>query len=185
MHFRPRFGRSLKRPIPGVWARRWLLLLFVGITVVSLGVGYIPVDVFRTSTLPSSVNYLTMELIPRTWRGLRLGVTWVAATAIAVVQLHSLLLSGCRVPGQSSLADIICKCGRGVRRPTVVVMGGGTRLSAPSRTAAVVPTVCNVLWDYCQMEQSHSRKRHSISRPVRLWRLLCCRKTSGRPRFFL
>ena len=185
MRFRPKFGSTLKRLVPGVGVERWLLLLFGGITIVTLGVGYVLVDVCRTWTFPSAISYLTVQFIPRIWPGLLWGVAGVAAVSIAALQFHSSLPSAFRAPGQSSLADIVCKCGRRVRRPTVVVMGGGTRLSAPWRTAAVVPAVCNVLWDYCQMEQSHSRKRHSISRPVRLWRLLCCRNTSGRPQFFL
>jgi hypothetical protein len=43
--------------------KRWLLLLFGGITIVSLGVGHLLVDVYRTWTFPSVVYYLTLQFI--------------------------------------------------------------------------------------------------------------------------
>ena len=107
MRFRPRFGSSLKWLIPGMGVKRWLLLLFAGITIVSLGVGYLLVDVYRTWTFPSVFYYLTLQFIPRAWRGFLFGVAGVAAITNAVVQLNRSLLSAFRAPGQSSLADII------------------------------------------------------------------------------
>jgi hypothetical protein len=87
--------------------KRWLLLLFCGITIVSLGVGYVLVDVYRTWSFPSAVYYLTLQFIPRVWRGLLFGVAGVAAITIAVLQLNRSLLSAFRSPGQSSLVDIV------------------------------------------------------------------------------
>ena len=109
--------------------KRWLLLLFVGITIVSLGVGYLLVDVYRTWTFPSVFYYLTLQFIPRTWRGLLFGLAGVAAITIAVLQLNRSLLSAFRAPGQSSLADIIYNHRQRGRGPKVVAIGGGTGLS--------------------------------------------------------
>jgi len=110
--------------------KRWLLLLFAGITIVSLGVGYLLVDVYRTWTFPSVFYYLTLQFIPRAWRGLLFGVAGVAAITIAVLQLNRSLLSAFRAPGQSSLADIIYNHRQRGRGPKVVAIGGGTGLSA-------------------------------------------------------
>jgi uncharacterized cofD-like protein len=110
--------------------KRWLLLLFGGITIVSLGVGYLLVDVYRTWTFPSAFYYLTLQFIPRAWRGLLFGVAGVAAITIAVLQLNRSLLSAFRAPGQSSLADIIYDHRQRGRGPKVVAIGGGTGLSA-------------------------------------------------------
>jgi hypothetical protein len=107
MRFRPRFGSALKWLIPGMGVKRWLLLLFVGITIVSLGVGYVLVDVYRTWTFPSVFYYLTLQFIPRIWRGLLFGVAGVSAIVIAILQLNRSLLSAFRAPGPSSLVDII------------------------------------------------------------------------------
>lgn len=130
MRFGPRFGSSLKWLVPGMGVKRWLLLLFGGITIVSLGVGYLLVDVYRTWTFPSIVYYLTLQFIPRAWRGLLFGVTGVAAIVFAVMQLNRSLLSAFRSPGQSNLADIIYNHRQRSRGPKVVAVGGGTGLSA-------------------------------------------------------
>jgi uncharacterized cofD-like protein len=130
MRFRPNFGSSLKWLIPGMGIKRWLLLLFVGITIVSLGVGYLLVDLYRTWTFPSSVYYATLQFIPRAWRGLLFAVAGVSAIIIAVIQLNRSLLSAFRSPGQSSLADIIYNHRQRSKGPRVVAIGGGTGLSA-------------------------------------------------------
>jgi uncharacterized cofD-like protein len=129
MRLGPRFGSSLKWLIPGMGVKRWLLLLFAGITIVSLGVGYLLVDVYRTWTFPSVVYYLTLQFIPRAWRGLLFGVAGIAAIVIAVLQLNRSLLSAFRSPGQSDLVDIIYSHRHRSRGPKVVAIGGGTGLS--------------------------------------------------------
>jgi uncharacterized cofD-like protein len=130
MRFGPRFGSSLKWLIPGMGVKRWLLLLFGGITIVSLGVGYLLVDVYRTWAFPSVVYYLTLQFIPRAWRGLLFGAAGIAAIVFAVLQLNRSLLSAFRSPGQSNLADIIYNHRHRSRGPKVVAIGGGTGLSA-------------------------------------------------------
>jgi len=129
MRFNPRFGSSLKWLIPGMGVKRWLLLLFAGITIVSLGVGYLLVDVYRTWTFPFVVYYLTLQFIPRAWRGLLFGVAGILAITVAVVQLNRSLLSAFLSPGQSNLADIIYNHRQRSRGPKVVAIGGGTGLS--------------------------------------------------------
>lgn len=130
MRFRPKFGSSLKWLIPGMGVKRWLLLLFVGITIVSLGAGYVLVEVYRTWTFPSIVYYLTLQFIPRAWRGLLFATVGIAAIVIAVYRLNRSLLSAFLSPGQSSLADIIYNHRQRTRGPKVVAIGGGTGLSA-------------------------------------------------------
>ena len=130
MRFSPKFGSTLKWLIPGMGVKRWLLLLFGGITIVSLGVGYLLVDVYRTWTFPSVVYYLTLQFIPRVWRGLLFGVVGIAAITIAILQPNGSLLSAFRYPGQSSLADIIYNHRQRTRGPKTVAIGGGTGLSA-------------------------------------------------------
>ncbi len=129
MRFRPKFGSSLKWLIPGMGVKRWLLLLFAGITIVSLGAGYLLADLYRTWSFPSVVYYLTLQFIPRAWRGLLFGVVGVGAIVVAVLQLNRSLLSAFRSPGQSDLVDIIYNHRQRNRGPKVVAIGGGTGLS--------------------------------------------------------
>ena len=87
-------------------------------------------DVYRTWSFPSVFYYLTLQFIPRAWRGLLFGLAGVAAVTIAVLQLNRSLLSAFRAPGQSSLADIIYNHRQRGRRLRVAGIGGGTGLSA-------------------------------------------------------
>ncbi|NIN66495.1 MAG: uridine diphosphate-N-acetylglucosamine-binding protein YvcK [Anaerolineae bacterium] len=130
MRFRPKFGSTLKWLIPGMGVKRWLLLLFGGITIVSLGAGYVLVEVYRTWTFPAIFYYLTLQFIPRAWRGLLFGTVGIAAIVFAIFQLNRSLLSAFLSPGQSSLADIIYNHRQRTRGPKVVAIGGGTGLSA-------------------------------------------------------
>ena len=129
MRFRPKFGSSLKWLIPGMGVKRWLLLLFAGITIVSLGVGYVLVDIYRTWAFPAIFYYLTLQFIPRGLRGLLFGTMGITAITIAVLQLNRSLLAAFRSPGQSSLVDIIYNHRQRIRGPKVVAIGGGTGLS--------------------------------------------------------
>ncbi len=129
MRFRPRFGSSLKWLIPGMGVKRWLLLLFAGITIVSLGVGYVLVDIYRTWAFPTVFYYLTLQFIPRALRGLLFGTVGLAAIIIAILQLNRSLLAAFRSPGQSSLVDVIYNHRHRIRGPRVVAIGGGTGLS--------------------------------------------------------
>ncbi len=49
---------------------RPLALAFLGIVLISLGVSYIFIHIYRTVEVPPVVYYLTLQFIPRLWRGL-------------------------------------------------------------------------------------------------------------------
>ncbi len=126
---RRKYGSSLKWLLPGMGVKRWLLLLFGGITILSLGVGYILVEIYRTWTFPAIFYYLTLQFIPRPGRALLFGGAGIAAVVIAVVQLNRSLLSAFISPGESHLVDIIYRHRQRSQGPKVVAIGGGTGLS--------------------------------------------------------
>ncbi len=129
MRFRPKYGSALKWLLPGMQVKRWLLLLFGGITVLSLGAGYILVEIYRTWAFPPIFYYLTLQFIPRALRGFLFGVLGITAVVVAIVQLNNSLLSAFRSPGDSHLVDIIYRHRHRSRGPKVVAIGGGTGLS--------------------------------------------------------
>lgn len=129
MRFRLRYGSALKWLLPGMHVKRWLLLLLGGITILSLGVGYILVEIYRTWIFPPIFYYLTLQFIPRPGRALLFGVLGITAVVVAIIQLNRSLLSAFRFPGDSHLADIIYRHRHRGRGPKVVAMGGGIGLS--------------------------------------------------------
>jgi uncharacterized cofD-like protein len=110
--------------------KRWLLLLLIGTTVLGLGFAYVLRSVYETWTFPSIVYYLTLQFVPRWWRGLLFGVLGLAAVIASIIQLNRSLLAAFLTPGRDNVVDIIYKhrfqTGRGAK---IVVLGGGTGLA--------------------------------------------------------
>ncbi len=116
---------------PGMHIKRWLLLLVVGMTLLSLGVGYLLREAYFSYTFPGVFHYLTLQFIPRWGRGVLF--MWLAfgSVGLAVWKLNaSLLYAFVRPDGSNrSVAQSLYTkrvLGRG---PRIVAIGGGTGLS--------------------------------------------------------
>ena len=113
---------------PGMGVKRWLLLLVLGVTCISLGFAYFLVNVYRQQPLPTAFYYLTLQFVPRLARAALVGGLGLVAVMIAVVQLSRSLLAPFLRPGQEVVQTVYQHRQRG-RGPRVVVIGGGTGLS--------------------------------------------------------
>lgn len=113
----------------GLNVKRWLVLLFLGVTILSLGFAYFLVNLYRTQAMPPVFYYLTLQFIPRLYRALLFGLAGAGMIVIAVYKLNQSLLAAFRSPTQSKLVDVIYRHRRRGRGPKVVVIGGGTGLS--------------------------------------------------------
>ncbi|MFQ6057801.1 MAG: uridine diphosphate-N-acetylglucosamine-binding protein YvcK [Anaerolineae bacterium] len=122
MHF-------LKWFYPGMGVKRWLLLLMGGITILSLGIAYILVNIYRQQPLPEIFYYLTLQFIPRLYRGLLFGFVGSVMVIVAIVQLNRSLLSVFPLSSQSNLVDLVYRHRSRSRGPKIVAIGGGTGLS--------------------------------------------------------
>jgi len=105
------------------------VLLFLGVTVLSLGFAYFLVNLYRSQAVPPVFYYITLQFIPRLYRALLFGAIGVGMIVIAVYKLNQSLLEAFRSPGQSKLVDVIYRHRRRERGPKVVAIGGGTGLS--------------------------------------------------------
>ncbi len=122
-------GSGFKWLYPGMGVKRWLLLLGVGITVISLGLGYLLLDIYKTRAFPPFFYYITLQFVPRFWRALLFGGLGAAIVVAAVLQLNRSLLAAFLRPGQDSVAEIVYRYRQRGRGPKVVAVGGGTGLS--------------------------------------------------------
>jgi uncharacterized cofD-like protein len=114
---------------PGMGVKRWLLLLLAGITILSLGLAYLLVNIYRQQPLPEVFYYLTLQFIPRLYRGLLFGLVGSAMVVLAIIQLNRSLLSALPLSSRSLLADIVYRHRSRSRGPKIVAIGGGTGLS--------------------------------------------------------
>ena len=53
----------------GINVKRWLLLMALGVAVMGLGFSYFLREVYVSYTFPESVYYITLQFMPRWFRG--------------------------------------------------------------------------------------------------------------------
>ena len=119
----------LKWLYPGMHVKRWLLLLLVGITLLSLGLAYLIVQAYRTQPFPEYAFYLTLQFLDRPIRGALFIVGGAVVGALAIMQLNRSLLSPFLTSGRDNIVDIIYQHRYLKRGPRIVAVGGGTGLS--------------------------------------------------------
>lgn len=122
---RPRLPRWL---YPGMHLKRWLVLLFVGITVLGLGAAILLVDWYRRLPSDSFIFVLTGAGLDRPIRAVGVALAGVALTAIGVWGLMRSIVSPFVTRGDSVLEVLYTKRYL-ARGPRIVAIGGGTGLS--------------------------------------------------------
>ncbi len=112
----------------GLGVKRWLLLLFIGITSLSLGTAYLLVGIYREQTLPAFTYYLTLQFIPRLLRAVLFGAAGIGLVLFSVWKLNQSLLSAFTSP-ETSVVDVLYRRRTRQRGLKIVVIGGGTGMS--------------------------------------------------------
>ncbi|MCL4395449.1 MAG: YvcK family protein [Chloroflexi bacterium] len=112
----------------GLGVKRWLVLLFLGVTILGLGFAVLLVNIYRESPLPDIFYYLTLQFIPRLERGIFMGAIGVGLIAVAVVKLSESLLSAF-VADDINVVEVLYRKRARRRGPKIVAIGGGTGLS--------------------------------------------------------
>jgi uncharacterized cofD-like protein len=115
---------------PGMHIKRWLLLAFVGITILGLGAAIFLVDLYRrfgADNIPI-VFYLTGAGIERPIRAVIVGIIGLLLTGFGVWGLMRSVVSPFVTRGDSVLEVLYTKRYL-ARGPRIVAIGGGTGLS--------------------------------------------------------
>ena len=112
----------------GLGIKRWLVLLFLGATLLALGFAYILVDIYREMSLPEIFYYLTLQFLDRAVRGLLCGAVGVAMVVIAFTQLSRALVSAFTTE-DTDLVELLYRKRVQKKGPKIVALGGGTGLS--------------------------------------------------------
>ena len=114
----------------GINVKRWLLLMSLGVAIMGLGFSYFLREVYVSYTFPDSVYYITLQFLPRWFRGiLFIGISG-GVILFAFWKLNNSLLSALlRRSGDESLVSVLYSSRYLARGPKVVAIGGGTGLS--------------------------------------------------------
>lgn len=133
MQLRKKIGSAWKWLYPGMGVKRWLLLLAAGLFLLSLGVSFFYVQIYRTLefTGPASpIAYtVTLQFLPRWLRGAILATLGILCVAMAVFRLSRSLVSALFESDHESVVDVIYRRRMRKRGPKIVAIGGGTGLS--------------------------------------------------------
>lgn len=114
---------------PGMYVKRWLLLLVAGIVLVSLGLAYLLRHLYADLTFPAAFYYLTLQFLSRPARAVLLGGLGIGLIVVSLVQLKHSLLRPFVAAGQEDVAQKVYEHHRRRRGPKIVALGGGTGLS--------------------------------------------------------
>jgi uncharacterized cofD-like protein len=119
----------LKWLYPGMRIKRWLFLLSVGLVLVSLGLAYVLVHLYRTQPFPDFVSSLTLQFIDRPIRGFIFLIAGAAVLVLAFWRLNESLISAVMPNGRTNLVDMVYNSRHRERGPKIVAIGGGTGMS--------------------------------------------------------
>ena len=118
---------------PGLHVKRWLLLLFASIVILSLGFGYVLRDVYRSDVrFPEWVQLATLQFLPYVVRALIFSVVGVGLLLLASWKLGESLLGPFLLARGNSDRGLVAELYRYrllAKGPRVVAIGGGTGLS--------------------------------------------------------
>jgi len=125
-------NRSLRWLIPGIGVKRWVAVILLGTFFLAIGFAVLVLDVYRTAPdtwwLPV-LSIISLRFLDRTLRGLIFGIIGVGLVIWGIYKLNRTLLRPFILPGQN-LIDTVSDYRRRDRGPRIVVIGGGTGLSA-------------------------------------------------------
>jgi len=114
----------------GMSIKRWLILLAIGITLLSLSAGYFLKAVYETGFhFPGVVYYLTLQFLPREVRGFLFLSGGVVLTAVALLRLNRTVINALLPRGNARVVDLLYQKRQLRRGPRIVAIGGGTGLS--------------------------------------------------------
>ncbi|MBJ7594549.1 MAG: YvcK family protein [Candidatus Dormibacteraeota bacterium] len=119
---------------PGLYIKRWLLLLFVSIVMISLAVGYVLRDIYSSDVrFPSWVQQITLQFLPRAVRAVLFAAAGIGILLLCFYKLGQSLLGPFLRAGNTSerrnLIEHLYAHRQLAKGPRVVALGGGTGLS--------------------------------------------------------
>ncbi len=117
----------LKWLTPGIGVKRWLLVLFLGITALALGFALLLLAFFRAYPIPPIEFILTLGGASLWLRAALAGLVGAALIVLAVIRFNQAILGPLEIGSGDLLAAMMEQRLR-QRGPKVVAIGGGTGL---------------------------------------------------------
>src|ERR1700738_161987 len=97
----------LKLLRPGLYDKRWFLVLLVGMIVVSLGIGFALTEAYRSAVAPAWVGFVTLQFLPLLVRAALFLVLGGALCALGFIRLYRSLADVLPPDSKQSLLERI------------------------------------------------------------------------------
>jgi uncharacterized cofD-like protein len=124
--------KTLRWFIPGIGVKRWVGIILLGTVFLALGLVVLILDVYykapKTWWLPI-LSFLSLRFLARWLRALIFGSIGLGLIIMGIIKLNRTLLKPFMIPGRNVL-DTVADFRKKERGPRIVVIGGGTGLSA-------------------------------------------------------
>src|SRR6266542_385022 len=147
---------------PGLDVKRWLLAYCLALTLIALGLGLVLTHMYRVAPFPEPVYYVTLQFIPRLWRGFLFIGLGGALMTVATIKLVSSFL-GLLVPHYRGRVGDALYAQRVLRRGAkVVAIGGGTGLSTLLRGLKEYTSNITAIVTVCDDGGSSGRLRRDL-----------------------
>jgi uncharacterized cofD-like protein len=120
---------------PGLGVKRWFALVFIGITMLAVGLAFVLLDFYRQAPegwLSTVLATISLQALPRLLRALIFGGIGVACVIIGILRLNRTLMRPFLQPGKP-MVNALMQYSRLDRGPNVVVIGGGHGMSTVLR----------------------------------------------------
>jgi uncharacterized cofD-like protein len=120
---------------PGIGIKRWIGVILIGTTFIGFGFAVVILDIYRNAPdvwWASLLAYLSLRMLNRLLRALVFGGIGIGLVLFGVWGLNKALLKPFIEPGRPIL-DAVSAYRKKERGPRIVVLGGGTGLSAMLR----------------------------------------------------
>ncbi|MGD2028093.1 MAG: YvcK family protein [Anaerolineales bacterium] len=133
--FLTRLRRELQQLIlwfsPGLGVKRWLLVVFIGITMLAVGLAFVLLDIYRQAPdnwVSTVLATISLQFLPRLLRAFIYGGAGVALVLFGIMRLNRTIMRPFLQPGKP-VVNTLVQYRRLDRGPQVVVIGGGHGLS--------------------------------------------------------
>src|SRR4030081_3808320 len=116
----------LKLLRPGMYVKRWFLVLLAGMVVVSLGLGFALTEAYRSAVAPAWIGVLTLQFLPLLVRAALFLALGGGLCALGLVRLYRSLADVLPPSSNQSLLERIYEFRFRQGGPRIVCIGGGT-----------------------------------------------------------
>ena len=115
---------------PGLYVKRWLLLVAASILLLDLGAAYALKSVYRETRFPEQAYYITLQFAPHWLRAIVFGALGIGLLVFSFGKLQGSVLGPFLPGGDRSIVDVLYSFRTRSRGPRIVAIGGGTGLSS-------------------------------------------------------